>query len=234
VHRRFLPWALSSSDHATPGAAGPSEQGLRLLAVAWCTGLVAFIALSLAAHEHSRLPGDEWLAGQLQDVDFIGNDVLEEGFDVVGNTAVALLLGLVLSALFFPLGQYHLAVLAPAILLWRPLGPQLKELVERPRPDESDVIVREMAEGLSFPSGHALGATLILGVAIIVAENLLAGRARRAAQALCVLGILLVGAERVYDGAHWPSDVLGGYLMGALIVVGVVGLVGILERRVGR
>jgi undecaprenyl-diphosphatase len=47
-------------------------------------------------------------------------------------------------------------------------------------------------------------------------------RLRLPLQAACVAIIVLAGIERVYVGHHWPSDVLGGYYAGDLIVGAVV------------
>jgi undecaprenyl-diphosphatase len=43
--------------------------------------------------------------------------------------------------------------------------------------------------------------------------------------------IILVGASRVYLGAHWPSDVLGGYVVGAVFLGVFIWLDRVLSRR---
>jgi membrane-associated phospholipid phosphatase len=52
-----------------------------------------------------------------------------------------------------------------------------------------------------------------------------AGRSRRARAVLwtaATLVILVVGASRIYLGAHWLTDVLGGYALGVWLVALVV------------
>ena len=61
-----------------------------------------------------------------------------------------------------------------------------------------------------FPSGHTAYATAIFGACVVLAKY-----ARRYTLALCfVIAIVLMGVTRVLAGAHYPSDVIGGYLIG--------------------
>ncbi|GIJ78052.1 phosphatase PAP2 family protein [Micromonospora phaseoli] len=98
------------------------------------------------------------------------------------------------------------------------LGPLLKLLVGRDRPDLPDPVAQ--APGLAFPSGHALNAALAAGVLVVV--FLPRTRARSAARAAVWSGALLIavvtGFSRVALGVHWTSDVLAGWLLGAAVV----------------
>ena len=90
-----------------------------------------------------------------------------------------------------------------------------KELFQRARPplDWRDPVAMETNP--SFPSGHAMGATMgfgFLGYALCLGQNC---RRRRFAIAL-LLGALVVGigVSRIYLRAHWLSDVVAGFALG--------------------
>ncbi|WP_432901223.1 phosphatase PAP2 family protein [Micromonospora matsumotoense] len=98
------------------------------------------------------------------------------------------------------------------------LGALLKLLVGRDRPELLDPVAR--AAGFSFPSGHALNATLAAGVLLLVFLPFTRDRpvARVLLWTAAVLLVGVTGLSRVALGVHWVSDVLGGYLLGVAVV----------------
>jgi undecaprenyl-diphosphatase len=72
------------------------------------------------------------------------------------------------------------------------------------------------APGGSFPSGHAMGSTVTYGVLLLVFLPAVPRRLRPAVVAAAVALAVTVGLTRVALGVHYPSDVVGGWLLGVL------------------
>jgi undecaprenyl-diphosphatase len=95
-----------------------------------------------------------------------------------------------------------------------------KLLFNRPRPPASLQLVAESGNG--FPSAHAM-TVLVLGATVWYLFTLRPAqswggswRARVRVGTIAVVVTLLVGLGRVYTGAHYPSDVLGGWALGGV------------------
>jgi hypothetical protein len=107
--------------------------------------------------------------------------------------------------------------LAATCALGTLLQQTLKAAVGRPRPVWPDPV--DSAHYAAFPSGHAMTATVVCGLLLWLLHRYGPGRAVwRTALAVAVVSVLGVGLTRVWLGVHWPSDVVGGWLLGVLLV----------------
>ncbi len=87
-----------------------------------------------------------------------------------------------------------------------------KLVVGRARPVFDDAV--SMAQGASFPSGHATGSAAFYAAAAVALLPVLRDRWRRVAVAVAIAVPLVVAATRVLLGVHYPSDVTAGLLLG--------------------
>jgi undecaprenyl-diphosphatase len=93
----------------------------------------------------------------------------------------------------------------------------LKETIDRPRP-AGDFAILQFPTDPSYPSGHVMTAMAFFGLWLFMASDLLPRWAVLPARAVCVSTILLTGLSRVWAGAHWPTDVLGGLIWGSVFL----------------
>lgn len=99
-------------------------------------------------------------------------------------------------------------------------GQLLKNVFDRARPDPHLVLVH--LRDNAMPSTHAAW-TAAAGVAAAVGMRCSTRRAGAVAAAVAATVCLLLGVFMVYLGAHWLTDVLAGWALGAL-VGGVIGV----------
>lgn len=88
-----------------------------------------------------------------------------------------------------------------------------KQLVMEPRPYEFDARVLQLdhANGGGLPSGHTQSAVVVWGFLALWLH-------KRWATIVAVAAMILVPLSRMYLGMHFPTDLLGGYLLGGLLL----------------
>jgi undecaprenyl-diphosphatase len=137
----------------------------------------------------------------------------------LGSTTAMILLAIVLVLVEVLARRPWRGISAAATIGLASLGNELvKGLIERTRPDLIQPIVAE--RGYSFPSGHAALSMVGYGVAAVLVTRSSAPRAVKVA-GIVAAGCLvaLIGISRVYLGAHFPTDVVAGWLAGAAVVL---------------
>ena len=115
--------------------------------------------------------------------------------------------------------QRWLAAMLIFVVALRGLSPLMKDRLDRPRPSPALVDVAHRLSDSSFPSGHVFGATLLYGFLAYAAEFAVPNiKLRRVLQSACIAMVGLMGYARMELGAHWPTDVMGGWLIGCLLL----------------
>jgi undecaprenyl-diphosphatase len=95
------------------------------------------------------------------------------------------------------------------------LDAALKITIHRIRPEPLHAYTKLYLA--SFPSGHAINAVATYGfIAILIARE--RPRLRRFLFIVVALVSVVIGLARVYLQLHWPTDVLGGYCVGLLLL----------------
>ena len=93
----------------------------------------------------------------------------------------------------------------------------ISHVIIRPRPTTAQVLhVYEHPGASSYPSGHSMFiVTVTVVLMLCLGYRYLPRRAHPLGWAIVTLVVVANGIARVYTGAHWPSDVVGGVLIAA-------------------
>lgn len=155
------------------------------------------------ADDPGRAWGPWWLEEAAGDITSLG------GISVLGLFAV-----IVVGFLLFQRKWLSSALLVGGLIGGVALSEGTKAIFERARPPEVYQAVETI--NASFPSGHALLSTVFyLSIGVMLTRAFPHRRFKAYVLGAAMLIALLVGATRIYLGAHWASDVLAGWSLGA-------------------
>ncbi|MGI5148365.1 phosphatase PAP2 family protein [Plantactinospora sp. CA-294935] len=141
-------------------------------------------------------------------------DVLRIATDVAA-TVPFLVAGLAVTVGLAVRGGRRAAALCAVVTVLIPvLWGLMHWLVHHPRPEDGFVVITSNG----FPSGHTSNAAAAALVAVLLLWYRLGGPARVLTVALAVAFAAFVGLTRLALLAHWPTDVLGGWLLALAVV----------------
>ncbi len=205
------------------GYAWRHPAALGLLISAGCSCIFVMIAAGVITEGPLRR-FDLWVADALH-AHASSTPVLTEAVRVVGAPGSLAALALVsVAAAVALLVQRRWSALAAwlvAVIGGEALNLVLKDLFARPRPRFERPLVVETSH--SFPSGQAMESLVVYGMLAYFAVLILSGSGKRVAVAVgAAVLVVLIGFGRVYLGAHYLSDVVGGFAAGGAWLGAVV------------
>jgi undecaprenyl-diphosphatase len=153
---------------------------------------------------------------------------IAKGFNILGLVYVTLPVRIAIAGILVLRRRWwHLGAFAAAMVVSEVLIGLLKGIYDRARPPGSLVAT----SGASFPSGHAVAASVTVVAAVIALVP--AGRRRAWWGGAAVAFSILMGLSRAYLGAHWLSDAVAGILLGTSCALVTALLVGQIQLQRG-
>lgn len=137
-----------------------------------------------------------------------------------GTPWVASISILLASLIFFILSYKREALFVLGIFVADGAGVLTKFAINRPRPGSNFVEIFQKLTDPSFPSGHVIHYVVFFGFLSAVVYSIWRP-GKLGTVCLSILSIALIvsiSISRVYLGAHWPTDVLGGYMFGFVML----------------
>lgn len=187
---------------------------LRVLALL----LVGFIALTILILVFPNSIVDREFSEEVQEHQNPILDSVMRGISFFGYMPFSLIMVIVVAIVFFISKFRREAGFIILTLSSGLISSVLKIAVNRPRPTEDLVRIVEKAKQQSFPSGHVLFYVVFFGFLVLLMNHLktLPFWLRWLVSGFSLILIFTVPFSRIYLGAHWFTDVLGGFLVGLI------------------
>jgi undecaprenyl-diphosphatase len=131
------------------------------------------------------------------------------------GTGTVVLMIVCISALFLALTKHRYSAILLLVATAGGIGLNLvlKIFFDRPRPHV--IVWGTNAISSSFPSGHAMSATIVYSTVAYLAARLYKHAWQRwVTMLVAAIVIIMISASRLYLGVHYPSDVLAGAVVG--------------------
>ncbi|HTN98974.1 MAG TPA: VTT domain-containing protein [Nordella sp.] len=219
---RFAAWAEKQPGTIWPrlGAvispAHPGSLAIILFAALAVTALIAFLHIMSSVFGQSALiDTDLSIHNMMQSLRNAPGDEIMTMVTMLGDGAVMGVVGVAIVLWLLWRREWRIAVaVVVTILAARLFVPLMKLWLQRPRPVE----LSGLPEIFSFPSGHTTFATVTLGVFAVLVTHGLRSWGKAVVFAGVGIAVIAIAYSRIYLGAHWMSDVLGGFLFGAAMI----------------
>lgn len=182
--------------------------------------ILVFVMLTALIHTTDVQSFDLRLSLAIQSTHGLFLDRIMEGFTYLGSIGTVLIVVAVAVVFFLKVKKGKTAGIIIVSLLSYPVNVIIKNFIERNRPYSSIVRVLSPNSGFSFPSGHAMISMTVYGIiAYLLWVYLKEGRQRIITLVTATLVIFFIGLSRIYLGAHWPTDVIGGWIAGLVSIL---------------
>ena len=188
-------------------------------------GLIALsiIGLTLFVESYPISSFDLRMTREIQEQRAWDPTLLMKFISGFGNTVVASLSIIIASLFFYLTYRRREAYFTFAVIIPDLLNTLIKVLIHRPRPTMDDARILLTFSQTGFPSGHVVHYVVFFGflLAVMIVDKTIPLFWRLVVGGLSSFLILTVSISRIYLGAHWATDVIGGYLFG-LAYLGII------------
>jgi undecaprenyl-diphosphatase len=226
----------------SPGITRTPDSRSRLIVeiVIWTLAVVAMVALSFFAHAHRQpepfelafskgvqaIPFPAWVGSFFRFLT-LASDPRQDEFEVPIVLILFVICRWFWQALFLGL----------AVGIGNGVDALIGDFVGRPRPKPNMIHVDSRLIFNSFPSGHSCHMMVFYGFMLYLTFTQPVRQSRYRwllipFQIWAILNILVVGFARIWEGEHWVTDVLGGYLDGAIWLLLFIFLYNLALRKV--